>query len=88
MPNWCYNKVTFSHEDPKEITRLINAAKVGKLFNEFYPMPPELLEEAEQGAVQAGVRARDAAAPVTGRAGHAGSAHASPTARGAPSGPK
>jgi len=49
MPNWCYNKVTFSHDDPNEITRLINAAKVGKLFNEFCPMPPELLEEAEPG---------------------------------------
>jgi hypothetical protein len=49
MPNWCYNRATFTHEDPEQITRLINAAKVGKLLNEFYPMPPELLEEAPIG---------------------------------------
>jgi hypothetical protein len=49
MPNWCYNRVTFTHDDPQQITRLINAAKAGKLFNEFYPMPSELLEEAPVG---------------------------------------
>jgi Ferredoxin-like domain in Api92-like protein len=49
MPNWCYNRATFKHEDPEQITRLINAAKVGKLLNEFLPMPPELLEEAPIG---------------------------------------
>ena len=49
MPNWCYNRATFTHEDPSEIKRLINAAKAGKLFNEFLPMPPELLEEAPVG---------------------------------------
>jgi Ferredoxin-like domain in Api92-like protein len=49
MPNWCYNRATFTHKDPEQITRLINAAKVGKLLNEFYPMPPELLEEAPIG---------------------------------------
>jgi hypothetical protein len=49
MPNWCYNRATFTHEDPEQITRLINAAKVGKLLNEFLPMPPELLEEAPIG---------------------------------------
>ena len=49
MPNWCYNRATFTHDDPEQITRLVNAAKAGKLFNEFYPMPPELLEEAPVG---------------------------------------
>jgi len=49
MPNWCDNRATFTHEDPEQITRLINAAKAGKLLNEFFPMPPELLEEAPIG---------------------------------------
>jgi len=49
MPNWCDNRATFTHEDPEQITRLINAAKAGKLLNEFLPMPPELLEEAPIG---------------------------------------
>ena len=49
MPNWCDNRVTFTHEDPQQITRLINAAIAGKLLNEFLPMPPELLEEAPIG---------------------------------------
>ena len=49
MPNWCFNRATFTHEDPEQITRLINAAKVGKLFNEFMPCPPELYDEAEPG---------------------------------------
>jgi len=49
MPNWCDNRVTFTHEDPEQITRLVNAAKEGKLLNEFLPMPPELLEEAPIG---------------------------------------
>jgi hypothetical protein len=49
MPNWCDNRATFTHEDPQQITRLVNAAKAGKLFNEFLPMPPELLEQAPIG---------------------------------------
>ena len=49
MPNWCDNRATFTHEDPEQITRLVNAAKSGKLFNEFLPMPPELLEEEPIG---------------------------------------
>ena len=49
MPNWCYNSATFTHDNPEQITRMINAAKAGKLFNEFLPMPPELLEEAPVG---------------------------------------
>ena len=49
MPNWCYNRATFTHENPEQITRLVNAAKSGKLLNEFLPMPPELLEEAPIG---------------------------------------
>jgi len=49
MPNWCYNNATFSHEDSKEIQRLAKAYNEGKFFNEFVPMPPELLEEAPTG---------------------------------------
>jgi hypothetical protein len=49
MPNWCFNNVTFYHEDANEIKRLVKAFNDGKFFNEFVPMPPELLEEAPVG---------------------------------------
>ena len=49
MPNWCSNTATFTHEDPEQIQRLIKAAMAGKLFNEFLPCPPELLEEVPIG---------------------------------------
>lgn len=39
MPNWCENRVTFDHEDPKERERLVRAVKSETLFNEFVPNP-------------------------------------------------
>ncbi len=44
MPNWCENVVTFTHKDPTQIERLATAFNQGKLFGEFFPCPPELLE--------------------------------------------
>jgi hypothetical protein len=44
MPNWCENVVTFTHKDPTQIERLATAFNKGKLFGEFFPCPPELLE--------------------------------------------
>jgi hypothetical protein len=44
MPNWCDNSVTFTHEDPLQIQRLIAAYNEGKLLNEFMPVPAELRE--------------------------------------------
>lgn len=38
IPNWCYNTVTVSHEDPAQIQRFVNAAKQGRLFYEFVPL--------------------------------------------------
>lgn len=42
MPNWCENVVTFTHSDPAMLARITTAAD--KLFNEFFPCPPELLD--------------------------------------------
>ena len=39
MPNWCNNWTHFRHEDKKEVERLQQAAKEGKLFAEFVPNP-------------------------------------------------
>ena len=44
MPNWCANTVTFSHEDPAQIARLVKAFNETGLFNEFVPTPKELQE--------------------------------------------
>ena len=49
MPNWCNNSVTFTHEDPAEIMRLVKAFNEEKLFNEFIPCPPALHETVEMG---------------------------------------
>lgn len=42
MPNWCYNSVSISHEDPAMIQKMIDAGNDGKLFDAFVPMPDEL----------------------------------------------
>lgn len=39
MPNWCLNRVTFKHESPKMIERVINGVESEKLFEEFAPNP-------------------------------------------------
>lgn len=42
MPNWCYNTVTFEHDDPAMIARVVKATNEDALLNEFVPMPEEL----------------------------------------------
>ena len=49
MPNWNQNGVTFTHKDPAMITRIADAYKEDRLFKEFFPCPPELLETEEIG---------------------------------------
>lgn len=43
MPNWCSNKVTFSHQDTNEIRRVVDAYNGDALFTEFSPCPQDLL---------------------------------------------
>ena len=43
MPNWNSNVVTISHEDPEQIARVVKAYQDGRLFSEFVPVPPALL---------------------------------------------
>jgi len=50
MPNWCNNSVTFTHEDPEQIARVVKAYNDERLFDEFLPCPPELREETAVGA--------------------------------------
>jgi hypothetical protein len=49
MPNWCNNSVTFTHEDPAEVMRLVKAFNEERLFNEFITCPPALHETVEIG---------------------------------------
>lgn len=42
MPNWCYNTLSVSHENPEMISKLVDAAKNDSLFDAFVPMPEEL----------------------------------------------
>ena len=44
MPNWCSNKVTFTHGDHAQIKRLVEAYNRDGLFAEFHPCPQELLD--------------------------------------------
>lgn len=39
MPNWCSNTLTLTHENPKEITRAVEAFKQGRLLQELVPNP-------------------------------------------------
>lgn len=43
MPNWCSNKVTFTHNDHAQIKRLVETYNQDRLFAEFHPCPQELL---------------------------------------------
>ena len=43
MPNWCYNVVEISHENPEMMERLTRASKTG-LCQEFIPCPQELID--------------------------------------------
>jgi len=38
MPNWCQNYVSFSHEDPSMVKKLVEAAQNNELFNTFVPL--------------------------------------------------
>ena len=44
MPNWCQNSLTITHDDPKMIARAKAAFLDGKLFNEFIPVPQDLVD--------------------------------------------
>ena len=44
MPNWCQNSLTIAHDDPKMIARAKAAFLDGKLFNEFIPVPQDLVD--------------------------------------------
>ena len=39
MPNWCMNRLTISHADPKMVDRFEKAYNLGKACNEFLPLP-------------------------------------------------
>ena len=41
MPNWCYNDLSLSHEDPAMEERVRKAIRNNCLFNEFVPRPKE-----------------------------------------------
>ena len=60
MPNWCYNTVELTHEDPKMIARAKSAFLDKGLLNEFVPVPESLRitagylgDDAEQKALEA-----------------------------------
>lgn len=42
MPNWCYNKLTVSHDNPSMLDRFVQAYNAGKVCNEFVPKPEDL----------------------------------------------
>lgn len=63
MPNWCYNTVELTHEDPKMIARARAAFLDKGLLNEFVPIPEELKITAGylgDGAEQAALEAQEA----------------------------
>lgn len=39
MPNWCSNKLTVEHNDPAMLEKFVNAYNLGKVCNEFLPLP-------------------------------------------------
>lgn len=39
MPNWCYNRATFKHENPQFLKRVIRGSEDERLFEEFVPNP-------------------------------------------------
>ena len=39
MPNWCYNNLCVTHEDPAKITILAQKLKDGRMFEHFVPLP-------------------------------------------------
>lgn len=43
MPNWCNNVVTFEHEDPEMIRRVVAGYTGNGLLKEFLPIPDRLV---------------------------------------------
>jgi len=63
MPNWCYNTVELTHEDPTMIARARAAFLDKGLLNEFVPIPEELKITAGylgDGDEQAALEAQEA----------------------------
>lgn len=49
MPNWCFNKVTFTHSDASQLIRAVDAFNRSELFAEFHPCPQDLIDtEADE----------------------------------------
>lgn len=44
MPNWTYNNVELSHDNPAMIVRARDAFNRGEFFNEFFPLPEDQKE--------------------------------------------
>lgn len=44
MPNWCQNSLVITHDDPAMIARAKAAFETEKLFNEFIPVPQDLID--------------------------------------------
>lgn len=49
MPNWCSNRVTFKHTDPKMIRCVIDSFNEGRLMQGFYPCPQDLIDTTVGG---------------------------------------
>lgn len=41
MPNWCFNSVSVSHEDPEMMKKFENGIKDGNVFETLVPLPTE-----------------------------------------------
>jgi hypothetical protein len=44
MPNWCNNDITLKHKDPAMIDRAQKALADGRLLQEFFPCPQDLID--------------------------------------------
>ena len=42
MPNWCYNTLTLTHEDPAMLERVETAFNNDSLLSDFIPIPEDL----------------------------------------------
>ena len=44
MPNWCQNTVTFFHEDPEMVRRVVAGYTGNGIMQEFHPCPQDLID--------------------------------------------
>lgn len=58
MPNWCDNVLEVSHEDPKQIDRIVQAFNDQRLCDEFIPVPEALKGSTADGSVNADLQAK------------------------------